>query len=255
MLMHAYTILLWVMTALAVVVFIALFFVDAGYGMLLNRRWGRTISNRWGWFVMEAPVFLFMTVLWLLSDRRFEVAPLCFLLLFQIHYFQRAFVFPFLLRGKGRMPIAIIAMGILFNTINALMQGGWIFYLAPADRYTPDWLLTPQFIIGTLIFLFGMVVNIQSDYIIRHLRRPGETVHRIPYGGMFRYVSSANYFGEFVEWVGFAVLTWSWSGAVFALWTFANLAPRAVALHKRYETEFGESFTRLHRKCILPFIF
>ena len=100
-----------------------------------------------------------------------------------------------------------------------------------------------------------MVVNIQSDYIIRHLRRPGETVHRIPYGGMFRYVSSANYFGEFVEWVGFAVLTWSWSGAVFALWTFANLAPRAVALHKRYETEFGESFTRLHRKCILPFIF
>ena len=100
-----------------------------------------------------------------------------------------------------------------------------------------------------------MVVNIQSDYIIRHLRRPGETAHRIPYGGMFRYVSSANYFGEFVEWVGFAVLTWSWSGAVFALWTFANLAPRAVALHKRYETEFGETFTRLHRKSILPFIF
>ena len=204
---------------------------------------------------MVAGVLRFLTVLWLLSDRRCVVAPLCFLLLFQIHYFQGAFGFPFLLRGKGRMPIAIIAMGILFNTINALMQGGWIFYLAPADRYTPDWLLTPQFIIGTLIFLFGMVVNIQSDYIIRHLRRPGETVHRIPYGGMFRYVSSANYFGEFVEWVGFAVLTWSWSGAVFALWTFANLAPRAVALHKRYETEFGESFTRLHRKCILPFIF
>lgn len=253
--LQAYTILLWVMTALAVVVFVALFFVDAGYGMLLNRRWGRTVSNRWGWFVMEAPVFIFMMVLWLLSDRRFEVVPLCFLVLFQAHYLQRAFIFPFLLRGKGRMPIAIIAMGILFNTINAAMQGGWIFYFAPADRYTTDWLLTPQFIVGTLIFLFGMVVNIQSDYIIRHLRRPGETVHRIPYGGMFRYVSSANYFGEFVEWVGFAVLTWSWSGAVFALWTFANLAPRAVALHKRYEAEFGETFTNLHRKCILPFIF
>lgn len=72
---------------------------------------------------------------------------------------------------------------------------------------------------------------------------------------MFRWVSSANYFGEFVEWVGFAVLTWSWSGAVFALWTFANLAPRAVSLRKRYEAEFGDEFRRLGRKvsCLLYF--
>lgn len=128
---QAFNILLIVMAVLAVVVFIALFFVDAGYGMLLNRKWGKTVSNKVGWFVMESPVFLLMTVLWLMSDRRFEAAPLCFLFLFQLHYFQRAFIFPFLLKGRGRMPLAIIAMGILFNMVNAVMQGGWIFYLAP----------------------------------------------------------------------------------------------------------------------------
>ncbi len=72
---------------------------------------------------------------------------------------------------------------------------------------------------------------------------------------MFRYVSSANYFGEFVEWTGFAILTWSWAGAVFALWTFANLAPRAGKIHERYRREFGEEFTRLNVKKIIPYIY
>lgn len=84
------------------------------------------------------------------------------------------------------------------------MQGGWIFYISPADRYPDSWLLSPQFIAGTLIFFAGMAINIHSDYIIRHLRKPGDTRHYLPRGGMFRYVSSANYFGEVVEWTGFA---------------------------------------------------
>ena len=77
----------------------------------------------------------------------------------------------------------------------------------------------------------------------------------MPMGGMCRYVTSANYFGEFVEWTGFAILTWSWAGAVFALWTFANLAPRARDLSRRYETEFGDAYTKLHRRHIIPFIY
>ena len=77
---QAFNILLIVMAVLAVVVFIALFFVDAGYGMLLNRKWGKTVSNKVGWFVMESPVFLLMTVLWLMSGilrRRRSVFSSC----------------------------------------------------------------------------------------------------------------------------------------------------------------------------------
>jgi 3-oxo-5-alpha-steroid 4-dehydrogenase 1 len=152
------------------------------------------------------------------------------------------------------MPLGIVALGFVFNTLNALMQGGWIFYLAPTDYYA-DWFSKPFIYIGAAIFFAGMFINWQADYIIRHLRKEGDTRHYIPRGGMFRYVSSANYFGELVEWTGFAIASWSWAGVVFVLWTFANLAPRSASLYKRYEKEFGEEFTALKRKRIIPFIY
>ena len=153
------------------------------------------------------------------------------------------------------MPCGIMLMGVIFNTLNALMQGGWIFYLAPEQGYYDGWMCKPYIYIGAAIWLAGFVINLHSDYIIRHLRKPGDKKHYIPKGGMFRFVSSANYFGEFMEWVGYAIASWSVAGVVFAWWTFANLAPRAGDLRKRYEEEFGEEFTKLNRKRIIPFIY
>ena len=252
--LETYYTFLWVMAAVAVVVFVALHFVEAGYGYLFNPRYGRPISNKVGWVLMESPVFVAMAILWALSDRRFEVAPLVLFALFQIHYFHRSFIFPLRLRGNSKMPLGIVLMGAVFNTLNALMQGGWIFYLAPEGFYQ-DWFARPMIWIGIALFAIGMGINLQADHIIRSLRKPGDTRHYIPQGGMFRYVTSANYFGELVEWTGFAIASWSWAGAVFVLWTFANLAPRAASLRRRYTQEFGEEFTRLGRKRIIPFIY
>lgn len=244
-----------VMAVMAVIVYVALHFVEAGYGMMYTRKWGVTINNRMGWVMMEAPVFFVMAILWWHSSRRMELAPVVMFLLFELHYFQRSFIFPLLIRTKGKMPLSIIVMGIVFNVLNAFMQGGWIFYVSPEGRYPDSWLWSWQFIVGTVIFFAGMAINIHSDSVIRNLRRPGDTRHYIPRRGMFRYVSSANYFGEFVEWTGFAILTWSWAGAVFALWTFANLAPRAEKIHKRYAEEFGAEFTNIGTHRIIPFIY
>lgn len=252
---HTFNVFLLIMTALAVVVFIALFFIDAGYGKFYQPKWGPSLDNHWGWFLMEVPVFVAMLVLWWFSDRRTDGVRMIFLLLFEIHYFHRSFIFPRQLRGHSRMPLAIVLMGALFNTLNAMMQGGWIFYISPADFYPKDWLLSLPFLAGTLLFFAGMYINIQSDSIIRNLRKPGDTAHYLPKGGMFRYVTSANYFGEFMEWVGFAILTWSWAGAVFALWTFANLAPRAARIYDLYSREFPDELDTHKVKRMLPFIY
>ena len=243
------------MSLTAAAVFIALYRIKAGYGMLRDGKWGPCIGNRIGWMLMEAPVFLVMCAFWLGSARRWEPVPLVFFALFQLHYLNRAFVYPLLLRGKSKMPLGIIVMGTVFNVLNACMQGGWIFYLAPEGRYSLPWLWSPQFIAGTLLFFAGMGINLHSDRIVRNLRKPGDTRHYLPKGGLFDYVTSANYFGEIVEWAGFAVLTWSWAGAVFALWTFANLVPRADALHRRYREEFGPEFGKRPLKRVIPFIY
>ena len=98
-----------------------------------------------------------------------------------------------------------------------------------------------------------MIINMNSDHIIRHLRQPGDTKHYLPAKGMYKYVTSANYFGELLEWGGWAILTWSLSGLVFFWWTFANLVPRANAIWHRYKDEFGDEVG--NRKRVFPFIY
>ena len=49
---------------------------------------------------------------------------------------------------------------------------------------------------------------------------------------MFEFVSGANFFGEIVEWSGFAVASWSFPALAFALFTALNIGPRAVQHHR-----------------------
>ena len=251
--LEAFNILLVVMAVIAAIVFFALYFVEAGYGMLFDKKWGFPIPNKIAWVCMEAPVFFVMLILWAQSERQFETVPLLFFLFFELHYLQRSFIFPLLIKGKSKMPLGIMAMGIVFNLLNGYIQGMWIFFLAPEGLYSSKWLTTPQFILGTMVFFCGMAINWQADYIVRHLRKPGDTNHYLPRGGMFEYVTSANYFGELMEWCGFAILTWSASGALFAWWTFANLVPRANTIWHKYKAMFGEEVGS--KKRIIPFIY
>lgn len=254
--MTAFNIYLYVMILIAVCVYIALHFVNAGYGFATSPKWGKSINNKLAWFLMEFPIFVSMIIIWLVSDRTYDIVRVIFLIIFEIHYFQRVFIFPFLIKGNGKMPLAIMFMGMSFNVLNSAMQGYWIFFESPAEMYNLAWLTTPQFIIGTVIFFTGMYINIHSDYIIRHLRKSADdTKHYLPQGGMFHYVTSANYFGELVEWLGFAILTWSLAGFVFFIWTFANLVPRANALYKKYRNEFGTEMHDQHIKRVIPFIY
>ncbi len=255
-----YSILLPVMTILGVLVFIILQFITPAYGMTFNNRWGVSIRSNLGWFIMECPVFFSMLVLYFISFatgvKPFNVVTCVMFVFFEFHYFQRSFIFPLLMKGQSKMPISIIITGAVFNTFNAIMQGGWLFFFCPEDAYPISWFWSPQFIIGTLVFLFGMVVNIYADRVIRNLRSDvTDNNYYLPKGWMFNKISSANYFGEIVEWVGFAILTWSIPGFVFVLWSFSNIVPRSKAVYARYTQFFGEEFTSLKRYKIFPYIY
>lgn len=153
------------------------------------------------------------------------------------------------------MPLSIMMIGIIFNVINGIMQGGGLFWF-PIPAYTQgaSYLLRWNAIVGIIVFLFGMIVNWHSDYVIRHLRQPGDTRHYLPKAGFYRYVTSANYLGELVEWIGFAIAAANPAAWVFALWTGANLIPRAHAIHRKYHEEFGDEAVGTRRR-IIPLVY
>jgi len=246
-----FNLLMIIFGATSLIVFVALFFITAGYGQHLHKKWGPTINNKIGWFVMEVPTVIVYFIYYLIGDRKTDIVPLIFMAIWMFHYCQRTFIFPFLIRGKQQMPISIILMGFTFNGINAYLQARWIYLFSTS--YTLNWLFNPLFIIGVIIFLCGITINLYSDHVIRNLRNPGETEYKIPNGGMFKYVSSPTYFGEITEWVGWAIMTWSLPGLVFAIWTFANLAPRARSNHLWYKEMFP-NYPK-NRKALIPFIF
>ena len=244
------------MTVLGAVVFVALYFVDAGYGKLISPHWGPTLPNKVGWMLMEAPVFLLVLYFWATSEVRFTLPYLLFFLLFELHYFNRTFLFPLRLKGHSRMPVSVMLMSVAFNVVNGYIQGYWLFRLAPEQAYYGDgWLTRPAFLAGVVLFFAGMFINLQSDSIIRHLREPGDTRHYLPKGGMYDYVTSANYFGEIVEWAGWALLTWSGAGFVFFWFTCANLVPRSNSIYHQYEKEFPDEFDAARLKRIFPHLY
>ena len=252
---NVFNALIYGMLGLAVVVFISLYFVTAGYGQFRTKQWGWSINNRLAWVLMEIPVFLVMLAIWFLSPLKWHLPQLLLFGLFELHYFQRSLVFPFLMKGESKMPVAIILMGIVFNLINGFLQGGGL-YLFPNPDFEQgiSYLLRPNAIIGILLFVIGMAINLHSDHVIRHLREPGDTKHYLPQKGMYRYVTSANYLGEIMEWTGFAIAAATPAAWVFPIWTAANLVPRAHAIYNRYRDEFGKD-ALANRKRIIPFIY
>ncbi|MHA1642183.1 MAG: DUF1295 domain-containing protein [Promethearchaeota archaeon] len=235
----------------AIGIFILLFFVTAPYGQHVREKWGPSINNKLGWFIMEVPTVIIYLVLYIIGDRHFDIVPLVFLIIWMVHYGQRTFIFPFLIKAKQPMPITIISFGMIFNGINTYLQARWIYTLSPP--YPENWLVSLPFIFGVIIFVVGFIINIHSDHIIRNLRKPGETEYKIPKGGMFRWVSCPSYLGEITEWVGWAIMTFSIPGLVFAFWTIANLAPRARSNHKWYLENFPDY--PKNRKALIPFIY
>ena len=125
------------------------------------------------------------------------------------------------------------------------------YYFGHFANYPADWLSDVRFQSGLVLFIFGAAINVYTDYKLISLRKPGETGYKIPQGGIFNYLSCPNHFGEILEWVGYAVLSWSLPGLVFAFWTFANLAPRALAHHRWYQEQFPNY--PVARKALLPF--
>ena len=229
--------IVWTLLALAIVP--QQLKVTAPYGRHTRSGWGPMISNQLGWCLMELVSLVVFAELFLAGPAE-KTAPMwVFFALWCAHYVNRSLIFPWRTHTRGKtMPLAIAGSAAAFNIVNAGLNGlflGWA-----GASYPVEWLADPRFILGLAIFLVGAGINLWSDNRLIGLRRSGERGYVIPRGGLFDRISCPNHFGEIVEWSGFALMCWNLPALSFAIWTAANLIPRAMSHHGWYKRTFAD---------------
>ena len=225
--------------------------VSAPYGRYKRGGWGFLIPARAAWLAQELPSLLLPACL--LATKAgatgcsSDPGSMVLLFLFLAHYFNRALIFPFLIRGGKPTPASVCLMAMSFCAYNGFLQGYQLCVLCPTVK------IDGFFVTGVAIWGAGAAINVHSDSVLRNLRsRAGESGYKIPRGGLFELVSGANFFGEILEWFGFAIAARSLPAASFALFTLCNIGPRALQHHRFYVDRFPD-YPR-SRKALIPFV-
>ena len=252
-------------------IFLCLLFIKAYYGKFFNSKSEDTnclqqilrkifpvIPSRVSWIVQECPC-VFVTIFYLIyAHSELNFHKILVILPFLIHYIHRTFIFPFVIHSSKNNPLEITLMAFTFCLFNAIMINRSILYFISYEYNF--WF---YYVYGLVTFALGMYINIFSDYSMIKQRNANKdestgSKYIIPRGFMYELIFCPNYFGELTEWLGFFILSNSFSGLVFFISTFANLFPRAIQYHQWYKNKFKDQFNTdkdlAERKAIIPFL-
>ena len=217
----------------------------APYGKHSTKKWGKSIDNKTGWILMELPALLTCPLIYFTITEEIN-SNVVFIVLWIIHYFNRTVIYPLRIKTKGKkIPIAIVASAFFFNMVNGILNG-YFLTLLQFESISELYL-----ILGFIIFIIGFYINISSDNLLIKLRT-NQKGYVIPNGKLFNYVSCPNFFGEIIEWLGFAIMTLNPGSLSFLIWTICNLIPRSKAHHKWYIENF-ENYPK-KRKAVIPYL-
>ena len=240
---------------MGVLTFIVLQFVHSPFGKHTSMKtmaFGPLLPARICWFVMECPNLIHIMLR--LSDFQSlcpdKPANFILLVMFGMHYFNRSIIYPLRMNRKSKpMPLAVMLCALLFCSINGYLQ---VHDLCYSNRLPEGYCCSIRFLFGVCIFIGGFLTNLQSDTILRGLKKQSDDGYRIPRGGMFEFVSCANFLGEIIEWTGFSIACRSRASFAFCFFTCCNLIPRAVSHHRWYNDHFKDY--PLDRNAVLPYL-
>ncbi|KAJ2159295.1 hypothetical protein GGF46_003131 [Coemansia sp. RSA 552] len=266
---------LWGFGAVSLAIAGALFVVGSPYGSQTSYRGWLAVNGQAAWVVMElvSPAALLYAYLLRTSpvphliraaDPQISSDPTRFsasnilVVLWLVHYAQRAILYPLRQQSRKPMHVGIMLTAVVFNTINGYLNGRWLGVFAPVEyqeTIVPAHHRLAECLCGMTLFVGGMAGNIHHDNILIELRRTkrlGTSRYSIPYGGMFAFVSCPHFLCELIEWLGFALLSNSPAAWVFLLNAVCNLLPRAYFIHRWYRLKFPKYPQQ--RKALIPFI-
>jgi len=234
---------IWILIALIVLPINLIY--KAPYGKHSTKKWGKSIDNKTGWILMELPALLTCPLIYFTISEEINL-NVVFIVLWITHYLNRTVIYPLRIKTKGKkIPIAIVASAFFFNMVNGILNG-YFLTLLQFESISELYL-----ILGFIIFIIGFYINISSDNLLIKLRT-NQKGYVIPNGKLFNYVSCPNFFGEIIEWLGFAIMTLNPGSLSFLIWTICNLIPRSKAHHKWYKENF-ENYPK-KRKAVIPYL-
>ena len=232
-----------------------LFLLQGSYGRHTSTGFGPSIPHRAATLIVEAPHVLVMVACFANS-----AAPRVAWGLAGVWLAYHLLVLPVRMLVPAKpMALSTLVSCFVASCINTYLNGHWLAAAASTSTpygwpYTDTYLHEPFIWLGAMLLVPGLLISLQSDTILVRLRRgDGTSSYRIPSGGLFALVSCPNHLGEVLAAVGWALGTWSVPGTAYALWTAAQLLPRAHAHHRWYLRNFAD-YPR-NRRAMLPGLF
>jgi len=250
---------LTVALALALGAGVASIFIPSPYGRFASKRYGISMSPRLGWFLMELPAVPVFAFFFFTGARPTDPVRLLFAGVWFIHYANRGYLFPYLIRTapgqRASFSLLVVVAGWGATSLHGYLNAS--FLVTHGTHFGKDWLTDPRFLAGIVLYYTAFGLTLHSEAIVRNLRTreelaAGKTTYRIPRGGLFRWVTSPCYLTELLAWAGFALCTWSPGGVFIFAISCANLIPRALATHQWYHRRFSDY--PAERKALIPFI-
>lgn len=161
------------------------------------------MNPKFAWMIMESPNLWISILVYIyrISDNIFDnIHNQILLSCFLVHYFNRSIIYPLCMDTSisAPMPLSVMMAAFIFCLWNGANQS---ISLINVDIHQHRTMLgNMQFITGILIFMLGFYINKQSDQILlsqklKAMKSNSKTgiKYVIPAGGMFEYVSCANY--------------------------------------------------------------
>ena len=262
--------------------------VPTPYGRFFRDNiWGPNLDEKNAWAIMEATgLVMFLVFYFLYGCNRLGIMPLVFLGLWTFHYINRSIIYPYVIMKQKykKFPLVLVILGFFYLSVFAYLNAKNV---SCNPKYTMDWLKSPAFIIGVIVFIIGFSINVWADVKLRkknvvdekeienfennykfyekgdfdynnmfntdiYYENHTKKHYQIPKGGLYEYVSSPNYMGEIIEWSGWAIATWSLPGLLFALGAISCIGVRSLHTHRWYKKHY-EDYPK-NRKALIPFL-
>ena len=159
--------------AITVIPISMLFFsyVPTPYGRFYKENiWGPNLDEKNAWAIMEATgLVMFMLFYYLYGCNKTSLVPLIFLGMWTFHYINRSLIYPYIIMKQKhkKFPLILVVLGFFYLSMFSYLNAKNI---SCNPKYTNDWIKSPAFIIGVIIFLIGFIINVWADVRLRFLK-------------------------------------------------------------------------------------